>query len=72
MPTGELIKAYPTLAAATKACFMDGKCNVVSDADCDQYMYWTYTGGLTDFSSSCSWIKSSISYIQKLIHIFKC
>lgn len=48
LPTGDLIKAYSTLGEALLACYKDINCNLVFDVDCDEYMYWTHTGGLVD------------------------
>ena len=48
MPTGGLIKAYSTLGDALLACYKESNCKLVFDVDCDEYMYWTHTGGLKD------------------------
>ena len=66
---GKIMKSYETLSAAIKACFKDDTCDVIFDASCDQYMYWTYSGGLRNYTdldalrgieNTCSWIKSGI------------
>ena len=42
------MKSYLTLSEAIEACFKEALCNVIFDVDCDQNLYWTYTGGLID------------------------
>ena len=44
-----MINVHSTLSDAISACYRDPECNVIFDANCDEYMYWTYTGYIEDY-----------------------
>ena len=63
--TGNVMTAHSSLSAAKDDCKKDENCNVIFDAACDNYLFWTCQGKVDSRSTSpiktkasCVWEKS--------------
>ena len=57
------MKPYSTLFSAKDACINDENCNVIFDAGCDNFLFWTCQGKVE--SGSNSKIKTKASCVWK-------